>query len=280
MYAIIFQSNTPAGRWFDIGLIIFIVLSATTVILDSVAQVNQKHGGLLFLAEWFFTALFTVEYLLRIFSTHRPIKYIFSFFGIIDLLSIIPSYASLFFPGTHHLQIVRIFRVLRIFRILKLARCVKQANLLLNALSASRLKIGLFLFSISTLLVVFGSVMYLIEGPDNGFTNIPVGIYWAVVTLTTVGFGDITPKTDLGRAVSALVMVCGYAIIAVPTGIFTAELNQEMRRQDGLRKTRACPACGKADHAQEANFCLVCGAALPVDTQMLSQPKSDAPGQL
>jgi len=264
-YAIIFQSNTPAGRRFDIGLILCVLASAATIMADSVAELNQHHGRFFHMAEWVFTALFTLEYLLRIFCVHRPFKYIFSFFGIIDLLSILPSYASLFFPGTHYLQVIRILRVLRIFRILKLIRFINQANLLLNALSASRLKIALFLFTISTLLVVFGSTMYLIEGPENGFTNIPVSIYWAVVTLTTVGFGDITPKTDLGRAVSALVMICGYAIIAVPTGIFTAELSQEMKRQDRLRPQRACPKCRKTGHLDEANYCLICGSALPRD---------------
>jgi len=262
LYIIIFQSHTPAGRWFDIGLIICVLVSAGTVIADSVVEVNQKYGPQLLLAEWFFTVLFSVEYLLRIFCTHRPLKYVFSFFGIIDLLAIIPSYASLFFPGTHYLQVVRIIRVLRIFRILKLVQFINQSNLLMNALLASRLKIGLFLFTISTLLVVFGSTMYLIEGPENGFTNIPVSIYWAVVTLTTVGFGDITPKTDLGRAVSAVVMISGYAIIAVPTGIFTAELSQEMKRQNSLRPPRACPKCAKQGHSDEANFCFICGTAL------------------
>lgn len=265
LYVIIFQSHTPAGRWFDIGLILCVLTSSATIILDSVAEINQRHGSLLLMLEWFFTALFTVEYFLRIFCTGRPLNYIFSFFGVIDLLAILPSYASLFFPGTHYLQVIRILRVLRIFRILKLVRFINQSNLLLNALFASRLKIALFLFTISTLLVVFGSTMYLIEGPENGFSNIPVSIYWAVVTLTTVGFGDITPKTDLGRAVSALVMICGYAIIAVPTGIFTAELSQEMKRQDSLRKPRTCLNCGREGHAEAANYCLICGTALPSD---------------
>ena len=263
LYIIIFQSHTPAGRWFDIGLILCVLTSSAIIIFDSVAEINQQYGEQLLLAEWCFTGLFTLEYLLRIFCTHRPSKYIFSFFGAIDLLAILPSYASLFLPGSHYLQIVRILRVLRIFRILKLVRFINQANLLLNALLASRLKIALFLFTISTLLVVFGSAMYLIEGPENGFANIPVSIYWAVVTLTTVGFGDITPKTVLGRTVSALVMICGYAIIAVPTGIFTAELSQEMKRQGSQRRVRACPRCRKEGHAEEANYCLICGEALP-----------------
>ncbi len=262
LYKIIYLSDSPAGRGFDIALIICILASSATVILDSVAEINQRHGGQLLLAEWIFTALFTMEYLLRIFCTHRPLKYVFSFYGVIDLISITPSYLSLLLPGAHYLQIVRILRVLRIFRILKLVQFVNQSNMLVNALLASRLKITIFLFAISTLLVVFGSTMYLIEGPENGFTNIPVSIYWAVVTLTTVGFGDITPKTDLGRAVSALVMVIGYAIIAVPTGIFTAEMNRELRRQEGQRLARTCPACGKRGHEDGANFCMMCGGPL------------------
>jgi voltage-gated potassium channel len=225
LYVIIYRSDTPAGRWFDVGLIVCILASATVIVLDSVAEINRRHGDLLLTAEWIFTALFTLEYLLRIFCIHRPFKYISSFYGIIDLLAIAPSYLSLLVPGSHYLQVVRILRVLRVFRVLKLVRFINQSNLLLNALRASRLKITIFLLAISTLLVIFGSAMYLIEGPENGFDNIPVSIYWAVVTLTTVGFGDITPKTDLGRAVSAVVMVIGYAIIAVPTGIFTAELS-------------------------------------------------------
>jgi len=262
LYRVIYLSDSPAGRGFDIALIVCILTSSTTVILDSVAEINQQYGRPLWLAEWLFTALFTLEYLLRLFCIQRPVKYVFSFYGIIDLLSIAPSYISLFVTGTHHLQIIRIVRVLRIFRVLKLVRLVNQSNMLVNALLASRLKIAIFLFAISTLLIVFGTTMYLIEGPENGFDNIPVSIYWAVVTLTTVGFGDITPKTDLGRAVSALVMVLGYAIIAVPTGIFTAEMNQELRKQEGRRAARVCPACGKRGHEDEANFCLVCGSPL------------------
>ncbi|MEI7867033.1 MAG: ion transporter [Candidatus Methylumidiphilus sp.] len=266
LYSVIFQSHSRAGRGFDIGLIFCILASSTVVILDSVGEINQRHGNQLLFAERIFTAIFTLEYSLRIFCIHRPFKYIFSFYGVIDLLAILPSYVSLLIPGTHYLQIIRILRVLRIFRILKLIQFINQSNLLLNALVASRIKIFIFLFTISTLLIVFGSAMYLIEGPENGFSNIPVSIYWAVVTLTTVGFGDITPKTDLGRAVSALVMIIGYAIIAVPTGIFTAELNQEMRRQDNQRTARVCGECGKRGHDDEANFCMVCGK--PLSSQM------------
>ncbi len=263
IYSVIFQSNTRAGRLFDIALILCILVSSTIVIVESVAEINQQYGKQLLIAEWFFTLLFTVEYGLRIFCVHKPFKYIFSFYGLIDFLAIMPTYVSLLVPGTHYLQVIRILRILRIFRILKMVQFIRQSNLLLNALWASRHKILIFLFAISTLLVVFGSAMYLIEGPDNGFTNIPTCIYWAVVTLTTVGFGDITPKTDLGRAVSALVMIIGYAIIAVPTGIFSAELNQEIKRQEGSRAQRACSGCGKQGHEEQAKFCMACGSQLP-----------------
>ncbi|MGR9014424.1 MAG: ion transporter, partial [Gammaproteobacteria bacterium] len=243
LYRIIYQANTPAGKGFDIALMILILASVLTITLDSVAEISRQYGELFFIAEWVFTILFSIEYILRIICIHRPIKYIASFYGFIDLLAIIPSYISIFMPGTQYLQIIRILRVLRVFRVLKLVRFINQSNLLVNALMASRLKITIFLFTICTLLVVFGSAMYLIEGPEHGFNNIPISVYWAVVTLTTVGFGDITPQTDLGRAISAVVMVIGYAIIAVPTGIFTAELSQEMKRQSTRFDRRTCPKC-------------------------------------
>ena len=263
LYQVIYQAHTPAGKGFDIVLIISILASVLTIVLDSVAEISQRYGEQFATAEWVFTTLFTIEYFLRIFCIHRPFKYIASFYGLIDLLAILPSYISLFIPGSHYLQIIRILRVLRIFRVLKLVRFINQSNQLLNALLASRFKITIFLFTISTLLVVFGSTMYLIEGPENGFTNIPVSIYWAVVTLTTVGFGDITPKTDFGRAISAVVMVIGYAIIAVPTGIITTELSQEMKRQHKRLNPRICPKCRKPGHEVDANYCRICGTELP-----------------
>jgi len=262
LYQIIYQANTPAGKGFDITLIILILASVLTIMLDSVAEIHQQYRDELYAAEWLFTILFTLEYGLRIFCIHKPIKYIGSFYGIIDLLSIIPSYLSLLLPGAHYLQVIRVLRVLRVFRVLKLVRFINQANMLVNALLASRLKIAIFMFTICTLLIVFGSAMYLIEGPENGFTNIPVSIYWSVVTLTTVGFGDITPKTDLGRAVSAIVMISGYAIIAVPTGIFTAELSKEMKKQHKADQ-RICPRCRHPGHEPDANYCRICGTELP-----------------
>jgi len=262
LYAVIYQANTPAGRGFDIALIICILASVLTIVLDSVEDISKQHGALLFTAEWVFTAIFTAEYILRIFCIPRPFKYVFSFYGVIDLLAILPSYFSLFMPGSQYLLVIRILRVLRIFRILKLVRFINQSNLLINALLASRLKITIFMFAIITLLVIFGSAMYLIEGPENGFTNIPVSIYWSVVTLTTVGFGDITPKTDLGRGVAAIVMVIGYSIIAVPTGIFTAELSQVMKRQKARADKRICTKCRKSGHEPDANYCRICGEEL------------------
>ena len=262
LYQVIYQAQTPAGRWFDIILIIGILASVLTIVLESVADISQQYGELLFTAEWVFTAIFTVEYILRIFCIPRPFKYVFSFYGVIDLLAILPSYFSLFMPGSQYLLVIRILRVLRIFRILKLVRFINQSNLLINALLASRLKITIFMFAIITLLVIFGSAMYLIEGPENGFTNIPVSIYWSVVTLTTVGFGDITPKTDLGRGVAAIVMVIGYSIIAVPTGIFTAELSQVMKRHKTRADKRICTKCRKSGHEPDANYCRICGEEL------------------
>jgi len=264
LYQVIYQSHTPAGRGFDIVLIILILTSVLTIVLDSVAEISQQYQEQFVVTEWVFTALFTIEYILRIFCIHRPLKYMASFYGLIDLLAILPSYVSLFIPCSHYLQVIRILRVLRVFRVLKLVRFINQSNMLLNALLASRFKITIFLFTISTLLVVFGSAMYLIEGPENGFTSIPVSIYWAVVTLTTVGFGDITPKTNLGRAVSAVVMVIGYAIIAVPTGIFTAELSREMKKQNNSLDQRVCLKCRKLGHEKEANYCHICGTELPL----------------
>ena len=263
LYQVIYQAHTPAGKGFDIALIISILASGLTIVMESVAGFSQQYGELLVKIDWVFTLLFTIEYFLRIFCIHRPIKYIFSFYGLIDLMSIVPSYISLFIPGSHYLQVIRILRVLRVFRVLKLVQYINQSNLLLNALLASRQKIAIFLFTISTLLVIFGSTMYLIEGPEHGFTNIPVSIYWAVVTLTTVGFGDITPKTDLGRAISALVMIIGYAIIAVPTGIITTELSQEMKKQQTRLNRRRCPQCRKPGHEIDANYCRICGTELP-----------------
>ncbi|ACF14258.1 Ion transport protein [Chloroherpeton thalassium ATCC 35110] len=257
---IIFGSDTTMGKLFDVVLIISIVLSVLVVMLDSVKSIAGSFGEWLRMAEWFFTILFTIEYFLRIISLRRPIFYIKSFYGIIDLLAVIPTYLSLILPGSQFFLVIRLLRVLRIFRVLKLAQYLGEAEFLIAALSASRRKITVFLFTVMTLVIVVGSLMYVIEGEENGFTSIPSSIYWAIVTLTTVGYGDISPKTGLGQALAALVMILGYGIIAVPTGIVTAELS---RSRDGEYELRACKTCKAKDHDMDAKFCKHCGSQLP-----------------
>ncbi len=261
LFEVIYHADSPAGKWFDVILIVFILLSVLTVILDSVAQLHIRYGRWLYAAEWFFTAVFTVEYVLRLISTRTPVRYMLSFFGVIDLLSIIPTYLALFYAQAHHLLIIRILRILRIFRVLKLVRYSDQAQLLKAAVVASKHKIVVFFFFVFTILVIFGALMYLVEGPQNGFTNIPVGIYWSIVTLTTVGYGDIAPHTVTGRVISSMIMLIGYSIIAVPTGIFTAELNTTIKKI--RRKTsRVCEACGLRGHTENATYCRNCGEKL------------------
>ncbi|MBC8392418.1 MAG: ion transporter [Deltaproteobacteria bacterium] len=263
LYRIIFESDTPQGKLFDVILIVSILLSVMVVMLDSVKRINVSYGMLLYGIEWFFTILFTIEYILRLLCTKKPIKYATSFFGIVDLLAILPTYASLLILGSRYLIVIRILRVLRIFRILKLVQYVSEGGLLLRALYASRRKVIMFLFTVLTLVVIFGSLMYVIEGKENGLTSIPRSIYWAIVTLTTVGYGDISPKTNLGQAIAALVMILGYAIIAVPTGIVTVELSRVKEKKDS---SKLCPRCSRQDHEPDANFCKYCGTKLPADT--------------
>jgi len=260
IFKIIYHSDTPAGKWFDITLIVFIILSVLTIILDSVMELHLAYGDLFYVVEWFFTIVFTLEYILRLISIKSPIRYMFSFFGIVDILSIIPTYLSLFFVGTQQLLVIRILRILRVFRILKLVQYTHQAQILTKAIKNSRHKIFVFFFFVTTVLVIFGSLMYLIEGPENGFTSIPHGIYWAVVTLTTVGYGDIAPHTVLGRVVASFIMLTGYSIIAVPTGIFAAELNKESKRSRKL--SRLCKTCNLRGHTKNALFCRRCGEEL------------------
>ncbi|MEJ2719637.1 MAG: ion transporter [bacterium] len=258
-HEIIFEADTPAGKAFDIILILCIVASVVAVMLDSVGAIRRVYGRWFYGIEWFFTILFTVEYLLRLISIGRPLKYATSFFGIVDLLAVVPTYLSLVIPGSQYLLVIRILRVLRIFRVLKIVQYVSEANLLLQALRASQRKITVFLFTVLTLVIIFGSVMYIIEGEQNGFTSIPRGIYWAIVTLTTVGYGDISPKTELGQAVAAVVMILGYSIIAVPTGIVTVEMGQAFRRRVS---TQVCPECSAEGHDVDAVHCKACGAKL------------------
>ncbi len=256
---IIFEADTRAGKWFDIILIASIVLSVVAVMLDSVRSIRATHGGLLYAAEWFFTILFTLEYIARIITVERPIRYITSFFGIIDLLAILPTYVSIVVPGSQYLLVIRVLRVLRIFRVLKLVAYVSEAKRLRQALHASRRKVTVFLFTVLTMVVIMGSIMYLIEGEQHGFTSIPRSVYWAIVTLTTVGYGDISPQTNIGQVLAAIIMIMGYAIIAVPTGIVTVEL---ARTESHAITIRTCPACQKDGHDSEASFCKHCGARL------------------
>ena len=259
MFEIIFEADTPAGKWFDIALIAVIVLSIVTVMLDSVAAVRGRYGPWLYAVEWFFTILFTVEYVLRLLCVGRPARYAVSFFGIVDFLAIAPTYVSLFIFGSRYLAVVRVLRVLRVFRVLKLGHHTQEAGVLKKALYASRRKILVFLSVVLTLVVIIGALMYIIEGADNGFTSIPAGVYWAVVTLTTVGYGDISPQTPLGQFLAMIVMVLGYSIIAVPTGIVTVELAQAGSDKPN---TQACPSCSAEGHDADAGYCKFCGAKL------------------
>jgi voltage-gated potassium channel len=258
IYDIIFLADTRAGRLYDLILIWGIVLSVLVVIFDSVQTIHAQYGTLLLQLEWIFTILFTSEYLLRIYCSNRPWRYMLSFFGIIDLIAIAPTYISLLIPGAHAFLIIRILRVLRIFRILKLTKYLRESRTLTDALWTSRRKIGVFLFSVVILLTLIGSLMYLIEGEEHGFSDIPTSIYWAIVTLTTVGYGDISPQTSAGRVTASLVMILGYSIIAVPTGIVTAELSRAEPKGNQLR----CRKCANNENDQNARFCKLCGEAL------------------
>jgi voltage-gated potassium channel len=233
---IIFEAHTPAGKAFDVGLIVCILVSVLAVMLDSVGAIHDEYRHVLYGVEWFFTILFTVEYGLRLWCIENTGRYARSFYGIVDLLGIIPTYLSLFFAGTQYLLVIRVLRVLRVFRVLRMMRYVGEAELLTQALRASRRKIIVFVSSVAALVIIFGSMMYLIEGEANGFTSIPRSIYWAVITMTTVGYGDITPQTPLGQALASLVMIMGYGIIAVPTGIVTLELSEASRARDARLK--------------------------------------------
>ncbi|ATG73613.1 ion transporter [Zobellella denitrificans] len=259
LYTVIFGTETPAGRRFDIALIVTILLSILVLFLDSMGSVRAHYGGLLYGLEWGFTLLFTLEYGLRVYCAQNRAAYAKSFYGVIDLLAALPTYLAIFVPGASFLMVIRLLRVLRIFRVLKLMRYVNEANLLLRSLNQSRRKIIVFFSTLFILVTLFGSLLYVVEGPENGFTSIPTSIYWAIVTITTVGFGDITPQTALGRGIAAVTMLMGYAIIAVPTGIITAELGREMRREYNLRH---CPQCDRSGHDGDARYCKYCGGAM------------------
>jgi len=258
---IIFEADTPAGKAFDIALLVSICGSVTAVVLESIAGVEARFGGVLRVLEWFFTLAFTVEYAVRLACVRQPLRYAWSFFGIVDLVSILPSYLSLLVPGSQSLLVIRSLRLLRVFRVLKLARFLREANELLNAVRSGSRKVLVFLGTILVLVSILGSMMYIVEGERNGFTSIPVAMYWAVVTMTTVGYGDLVPQTVAGKAIAALVMVIGYCIIAVPTGIVTAEMMNVGRERV---TTRHCPECLTEGHDRSARFCKACAA--PLDT--------------
>jgi voltage-gated potassium channel len=260
LHEIVFEADTPAGRFFDFAVIWLILLSVATVILESVRHVRVQYGDLLYALEWVFTLLFTAEYLLRLMSVRQPLRYATSFFGVVDLLAIIPTYLSIFVPGSQYLLVIRILRLLRIFRLLKLSEYITEADTLRRALRASRRKISVFLSAVVLLVVIIGALMYVIEGEENGFTNIPVSIYWAVVTMTTVGYGDLSPRTPFGQMIASIVMIIGYGIIAVPTGIVSVELAQAARQQNVSRQS--CPECGAEGHDPDALCCKYCGAKL------------------
>lgn len=257
LHEIIFEADTPAGKGFDVALIVAILVSVLVVMLDSVNQLQQLFGPYFYFSEWFFTLIFTLEYLLRLSCIRRPLKYATSFFGVVDLLSILPTYIGLFLPGGQYLLVIRILRLLRIFRVLKLVQYVGEANYLLRALKASRRKVEVFLLSVLLLMVICGAVMYLVEGPENGFTSIPRSVYWAIVTMTTVGYGDISPQTNLGQAFASIVMILGYGIIAIPTGIVTAQLTAPLQVT-----TQSCPECSAEGHSPDAKHCKFCGGQL------------------
>ena len=258
LHEIVFEADTPAGRIFDLALLTAILLSILTVVLESVPDIRRQHGGVLRAVEWTFTVLFTVEYIVRLISVTRPARYAVSFFGVVDLLAFLPGYLALVVPEAQSFMVIRAVRLLRVFRILKLGRFLEDADLLVRALKASRWKITVFFGSLVTIVLIMGTLMYLIEGEEHGFTSIPQGMYWAVVTMTTVGYGDVVPRTVLGRMLATLVMILGYAIIAVPTGIVSVELAQATHPVT----TQACLACGRQGHDADASHCKYCGSTL------------------
>jgi voltage-gated potassium channel len=266
MFDIIFEADTPAGRRFDIALVFAIMLSILAVVLDSVPGLHKDYGDTLNVVEWVFTVLFSIEYLARVVCVQRPWRYATGFYGVIDLLAVMPTYFSLLVPGSELLLDIRILRLLRVFRIFKLTLYIEEYTRLGEALAASRRKIMVFLSVVLMAILILGTVMYVVEGPENGYTSIPVAMYWATVTMTTVGYGDITPHTHLGKAIASFMMLMGWGILAVPTGIVTAEIaaNRNDRRRGAVRllAKRQCANCGSAGHEAGARFCKDCGEAL------------------
>jgi voltage-gated potassium channel len=272
-HTIIFGTHTPAGKWFDILLIWLILASVTVILLDSIPAQHQLHGGTYLHIEWYFTVLFTLEYLTRLWCSPNRRAYVLSPFGIVDLLAVLPTYLAFFIPEAAPLLIIRMLRVLRIFRILRLLEFISEANILWSAIRAGGRKIFLFFALLLILTTIFGCLIYVIEGPEHGFDNIPLSIYWAIVTVTTVGYGDVVPMTALGRAISAVGMLTGYAIIAVPTGIITAELAQKMNSARNVaRSSRNCKTCGRSGHEPDAHYCAYCGEHLEQKPAIIDPP--------
>ena len=261
LYTVIFEADTRAGKAFDVGLIVLVLLSVLLVMLESVVALQARYGRYFDLLEYLFTALFTAEYIARLVCVRHPLRYAMSFYGLVDLLAVLPTYLALFVPELYALVDVRVLRLLRIFRIFKLGAYLAEVAMLAQALKASARKIQVFLTVVMMAVIIMGTVMYLIEGPANGFTSIPTSIYWAITTMTTVGFGDITPKTDLGRAIASLMMLLGWGVLAVPTGIVTAEMT--LHRAGRTPSTRRCPECLSEGHGADARYCRDCGARLP-----------------
>ena len=259
LHEVIFEADTPAGRAFDVGLLVTIVVSVLVVVLESVRSLRSAYGSVFVTLDWLITALFTVEYVLRLVCVSRPLRFATSFYGLVDLAAVLPTYLGLLVPESHYLLVVRALRLLRVFRILKLGAFLIEAQQLQQALRASRRKIAVFLFTVVTIVLIVGSLMYVVEGEENGFVDIPTSIYWAIVTLTTVGYGDLAPATPVGKALASVVMLMGYGILAVPTGIVTVELQKASRAPVS---TQACPACGRDGHDADAVHCKFCGAAL------------------
>ena len=259
IHEIIFEADTFWGKVFDITLLIFIFLSVTVTALDSVESIHLEYASFFNTCEWVFTVLFTIEYILRLYCVAKPWHYAISFFGIIDLIAILPNYVSLFLPEARFLSVVRIFRFFRVFRLFKLVHFTREVDFLLSSLKRSVKRISIFIFYVFIIVFCIGSIMYIIEGPENGFTSIPVSVYWAVVTLTTVGYGDISPKTPLGQAFSLFIMLLGYGIIAIPTGIVTSEMIVPKKEKI---TTQTCPYCCKEGHDEDAIYCKYCGKPL------------------
>lgn len=260
LHEIIYEADTSEGKFFDVVLLIAIIASIVLVMLESVEKIDLKYHNALYIGEWIISILFSIEYILRIVSIKKPSKYVFSFYGIIDFLSTIPIYLSFFIVGSQGLVALRALRLLRVFRILKLGRYIGASNTLLLALKASKAKIAVFLFFVLIICIILGTVMYMVEGAENGFTNIPKSIYWAIVTLTTVGFGDIAPQTPLGQLIASVIMILGYSIIAIPTGIVSSEMTKSNAKLD--HNTQSCPNCLKENHTEKAAFCYNCGSIL------------------